>query len=33
VVAGECFLVAIEFEGEAMEGFEVSEEQAHDAGF
>lgn len=33
VVTGECFLVAIEFQGEAMEGFEIREEQAHGAGF
>lgn len=33
LVTGECFLVLIEFQGEAMEGIEIWEEQAHGARF
>lgn len=33
LVTGESLLVAIEFEGEAMEGAEIREEQAHGARF
>jgi hypothetical protein len=33
VLTGERFLVSIEFQGEAMEGFEIREEQAHGTGF